>query len=789
MKTPVPFLLALAAVLGGACAVAGLPVDAVVFGVEESEKAHAVAGEASEVIKGGLEQPARRLLPREPADWQGGKVAFTMKVDPALPNYFTVKLWGSDRTRERLVLFCEGKQVGYRHLGDIDMLDIGGGEAECAGRFVYKTTPLPVEMTKGKTTLHFEIQGNGLIWGYGTKWEDYQKPMKEPTRGIYAGYTHTDGFFAPPAAEKQGDAPADPPLCKMPGEEVLAQVKEKMTREVNGVLNGKQPAGQEPIRLLALAYHVKWSPAFQNAGAVTQLVRSGDEIFRNYRKNPKAATNDPRTPNPDWFGLGLFGEAVHLLREPLQAVLGEKIDDGAGGKIARREAWTEMLKVSRDFLRTHRRQYTNQTMIADLNLYRSNRAIAALTPAAALPEAGARRYLYEAIGIQPWLGSDTERGPQKPLGDDYWQLTAKGLTKELGFVGYYGEVLDWVTQIYLATCEPGKRDSGDAKIRAQLARMEVARGIFRYPLTDDEGNRAMRAEAVVGWRDDEHYPGDVTYGERAGKQGSALYSPAATLDPRSVGFAQQMFAENQFFATVEEQLKAANWSIYAALLAVPDEYELLRAQPASRYRLPMTTGMPDFAWADEEDGVLALKIGDRALHPGGPFVAKDDGEILYVSLYWRARHGINNLARVHHITPHFDRVAVVREETQFEPSGMEYKRPDWVNFGFANGGLRYPGDLHSAFAGEKLPIAKIPAGLAFKPGQESIHAGKASFYQLRYGPYLIGMNTTKDKTFALKTPVSPAPVPELIAQKKVALTGELSVAPRTTVVLWLGGAK
>ena len=202
----------------------------------------------------------------------------------------------------------------------------------------------------------------------------------------------------------------------------------------------------------------------------------------------------------------------------------------------------------------------------------------------------------------------------------------------------------------------------------------------------------------------------------------------------------------------------------------------------------MTTGMPDFAWADEEDGVLALKIGYRALHPAGPY-AKDDGEILYVSLYWRARHGINNLARVHHITPHFDRIAVVREETQFEPSGMEYKRPDWVNFGFANGGLRYPGDLHSAFAGEKLPIAKIPAGLAFKPGQENIHAGKASFYQLRYGRYLIGMNTTKEKSFVLPTPTTPAQVPELVSGKPVSLTGRLSVGPRSTVVLDLGEQK
>ena len=41
--------------------------------------------------------------------------------------------------------------------------------------------------------------------------------------------------------------------------------------------------------------------------------------------------------------------------------------------------------------------------------------------------------------------------------------------------------------------------------------------------------------------------------------------------------------------------------------------------------------------------------------------------------------------------------------------------------------------MHSAHAGEKLPIAKIPAGVKFKPGDERVYAGKAEFYTLRYG--------------------------------------------------------
>jgi hypothetical protein len=78
----------------------------------------------------------------------------------------------------------------------------------------------------------------------------------------------------------------------------------------------------------------------------------------------------------------------------------------------------------------------------------------------------------------------------------------------------------------------------------------------------------------------------------------------------------------------------------------------------------MTPGQPDFVFTDEEDGVVALKNGE---------------EILYASLYWRAGNAINFLARVHDAQPSFDRIAVVGEATEFEPSGQMLKGP--VNVG------------------------------------------------------------------------------------------------------------
>ncbi|HUZ08094.1 MAG TPA: hypothetical protein VMV89_11475 [Candidatus Paceibacterota bacterium] len=165
-------------------------VDAIAFGDSASEQAHNFSGTRGEVISGGLGEPARILLPLKTGAWEGGRLTFTLKVDPQKQNYATARLWGSDATEDQLVLFYEGKQIGYRHLGDIDILDIGGGEAAFPGRFIYNTTPLPLEMTRGKTNLNFEIRSYGPTWGYTSQFEQFQKPLAGPTRGIYKLYTH-----------------------------------------------------------------------------------------------------------------------------------------------------------------------------------------------------------------------------------------------------------------------------------------------------------------------------------------------------------------------------------------------------------------------------------------------------------------------------------------------------------------------------------------------------------------------------------------------------------------------
>jgi len=748
-------------------------VDTLSFGNAASEASHAAAANASSTVVGGLGESSRVLLPQTPQSWQGGSVAFTMKVDPNKPNYFTIRLWGSENSPDRLLLFCEGKQIGYIHLGDIDILDFGNDSTDppYKGRFYYNTSPLPTELTQGKSELHFEIRSIGPVWGYGNTFDKFQQTMTVPTRGIYRVYTHTEGFFVPPAGEMQGSVPAVPPVRTGLGPEVLDQLKDRVNHTIAGLLSSTKPLNQMQAEFLARAYHVGWTTAYQNPQVVPQVSGALDLLYANYKKDPKLMLSDPSTPNPDWFGAGPAGNAFWLLSLQLASGLDATIDDGTGAKVTRRAAWADLFHASVVWESRHRRQYSNQSMIVDMNIYNANKALTILDPTQAFPQSQVLHYLYQSVGLEPWLGSETDRGPSRPLGDNYWELTSQGLTKELGFVGYYGEVLDWVTQIYDAT-RLALDQPGDPRIEAQLVKIARARAVLRFPEVDADGNRAMRAETIVGWRDS-HFPGNICYTERSTWDASTLYTAAATLDSELVGGVQQMFADNQFYPSVQEQMAQNNsLRVTAGLLGLPDQYALLQAQPARPKRLPMTDGQPDFVWADTDDGVVAIKHGN---------------ERVYASLYWRARPAINFLARVEDILPATDRIAVVREQIQFVPSGLTWTRPDWTIEGFANGGPKYPIELHSAEAGEQLPIAKVPDGTAYKPGDENPYAGRGTFYALRYGDYLIGMNTTKDTVYTLKTPVGVGSANDLSSGKRVKFTQNgLAVGPGVTSVLYFG---
>ncbi len=731
-----------------------------------SEQLHKLTSDNAQIINGGLGETARILLPPPQPSWTGGKITFKLRVDPKNQNYITIRLWGNDVTDNRLLLLCDGKQVGYRHIGDIDMLDVGSVAPFVNDRFFYTTLPLPVEMTKGKAIMSFEIHSNGPIWAYGDKWDQYQKKMTLPTRGIYRVYIHTDPTFVPSVTEAQGKIPSQT-IREAPGAEVVNLIKARVNNEINHELSQNKPLSQVQMQLLAKAYHVKWCDGYQNDKLVLKVINSLDATYLAYLKTPRIAESDPATPNAEWFGLGICGQVLYLLKEPMQSLLDIKLPGTADGIISRRDAFATMLEACRNWHQWHRRMYSNQSMINDLyGIYYANKGLQNIKPQKALPEEEMLRYFFESLGMQPWLGSETAMGPSRSAGDQYFQLTKKGLTKELGYVGNYGEVLDWVSEMYEAT-RPDPSKPGNEKIKKRIEEIALARAYFRFPSFDNEGYKAMRMETVVGWRDN-HYPGGITYAQRDSWDGTPLQIAAVTMSPKLIGFAKQMIDDNQLYHIMAEHIKTSDFRTTAGLLPMPDQLDVINVQPKTPYELPMTETQPDFAFTDEEDGVVAVKNGD---------------EMLYVSLYWRARNAVNFLARIHFINPVYQNIATIYQDELFEPSGNFYTRKDWTNTGYGNGGIKYPESIHSANEGEKLLIAKIPADVPYKMGDENPYAGRASFYRLKYGKYLIGMNNS-DKVYKMDIPAEFSGATNLITHQLITNSNYIPVNAGTTVILY-----
>ncbi|MFT4090349.1 MAG: hypothetical protein QM645_06425 [Asticcacaulis sp.] len=760
-------------------------LDTLVFGDTISEIEHNLTAENSDVITGGLGQTARRFLPIKAGsantdEWRGGRTSFTLKVDGKQQTYLSVRLWGSDISTNRATLYCDGKQVGYRQLSDIDILDQGANASIKPGHFHYVTHALPQALTTGKNKISCEIRATGPIWRYGGEFAKFQKPMTDPSRGFYALVTHTDPFIS--FAANDGAA-SEYPINTVDGSAVIDKVKARVNTEVEKTwaLKDRAPHQMEII-FLARTFETQWTKGYHRPENLAGILKGADNYYAQFIANPDIAINDRNTPNPGWFGLGLLGEALKITSPHLQAELDASLTGPDGKLITRRAAYEAMFVYSREWNKKHRRLYTNQSMIKDLyGIWNNNEGLIAIGSPKADTRESLMPFFYESIGLIPWTGSLNNKGEPTYAASEgdakfsvprnYYETTQKGLTKELGYVGGYGEVLDWVAAIYDAT-RPAKGQDGDKNIRDQLVKLTQARAYFRVPHADENGYRTMRLETGIGWRD-MYYPGDVMYGQKPSWESSPLQVAVATRDPKLIAYAQQQIADNQFFSSVEHMLKTRTLRSTIGLIDVVSEYETIKTFDIGTNKLPMSKGQPDFVFSDEENGVVAVKNGD---------------DILYASLYWRANYGISGVGRVHYITPTTDRLAtVVLDRQEYEPSGLYYTRPDNPHINGTRFTVKYPDDGPVWTAGEKDPVAKLPEGSKYVPGEDHPYAGRADYYQMTYGPYLIAINASADKTFQLDLPPRNRTIKELVTGQNLPVNqSKLDIKPGTSAVVYLG---
>jgi hypothetical protein len=722
-----------AAAFGGE---AGGVLDTLRLGDEASERAHAFASENSVVRKGGLDQPCRVIMPAAPPSVSGGSVGFTVRCDPQEQTYLTVRLWGGDVGETALYLSHEGLQLGSNHSDwpALDKLNWRQKEPRFPGRFFYSTYMLPRKITRGRERVTLRIVSKGRVYGYAKSYEKAQYRQVAPSQEIHAVHTHTGAFFAPPPGEVQG-VPPKPGRVWRPETE-LGPV-EHATREAQDAIDGalrRQLLRPNEALGLAIAYGSAWARQHGDPAALERVIATVDAYV---------AKDDVKSLG--WFGPGELAEAVWRVHDDA-AKAGRFAEAIGTGDRARGRAYAEFFRRCIDHQTEPRNRggLTNQDIYIVTSVYRANMLLEKLAPERALPKATAVGLVHQAVGLNPYRGrhypgkgvqmSTAYRhiigGPVFLFEDrDYFWVTPKGSPKEHGYVPHYGELAHQLATLYELT--------GDEAVKRQAVRMIAARAPFRVMSNDRNGNACLRIEAVIGWRHS-WYPGAVLYADQ--------YFKAAALfgDPVSLREAQLFMKHGMLY-------RRPHRPQLALIVQRVGYLEKVLAAPPSSFRLPMRDDQPDFAWADEGIRAVAFKHGARRA---------------WMALGWRGA-GVNNIARVHFTEPAVDRIANIRIETEFTPSGMTITRPKELSGCFVEPGAKLVTD------GEPLPLAAGPLG------------GMGDFYVARYGEYLVGMNCTADRMFRLAIPADLARGrrTDLISKRNYRPAAVHRIGPGATAVL------
>ncbi|WP_294481817.1 hypothetical protein [uncultured Victivallis sp.] len=735
--------------------------DAIRFGNAESEKAHNFTGEESAVVQGAYNTTGRKLLKPETESWQSAPMRFRLKVDPAAKNYITVKFWGGDVTHDHLVMFIDNKQMGYMHLGDYDILDYEQCEPrdaphasnpnpQYAGRFTCTTFVLPEVATKGKSEIDVAVRATGKIWGYGNNFGQFQKNVSQDSRGIYAVYIHSDPYFRPGT-----EVAVEPPTPRSDIPEIdLDAVKARIERELAKCL--KSDPARDPWRLplVAEAYHVPWCSAYRNPKVVEYVTAAIDALARRFVKEPEKVVT-----KGSWTGCGEQATALILLEDALKPVLDEEIDNGAGKTVKRRDLWCDLFEASTFQLVRDRRWLANQSQIVDNNGHRNNRAVHILDDSRGVPLEVTLKFMKEALGILPWsngINPDLSNAdPKNTPGKNYYELTKKFHSKEWGFVSNCGESTIWTSaDCYEATIDR-RIGKGDPEIFRTMEQAALARTIFRYPGVTVDNHPVMRLEVYIDWRN-AHFPGEPSY---VGK-GLDLRTIYYTGNEKLLGCFKEMLADGYFQENVAASLRPGKRPDFIGLLHLPERYmEIVKKLGRVNSGMPMRG--EDFVFTDEEIGVVALRNGS---------------DVFFAELFWRARRGINNLAKIHMVTPTAEHIATIHQEQEFIPSGKFSTEPDRVVYDFRPNRFNYPGGYYRQLrAGTRIPQAEH--------ADDQTCIGKAEFYRCSYGPYEIAMNATR-RNQSYRFPV-PAGNYRILPDGPTVEGGTvLEVKPGTTVVLY-----
>lgn len=213
-----------------------------------SEASHAFVNMGNPTGVGGLGLTYREIAPSATSADIGNAayneaLTFTMVCSPTLQNYLTIQLWGSDTTPDVIYLYtaAQGYNTSYYYATNQPELDFQLSDPVLPGRFFYETTPIPLSMTYGKTSVTLTLnaaRSDNYYAGSSTATANLAKG--QTSRPIYAAFTHTNPYLILNGGDPQGTAPsASNPAPPNFNSTYLSSILSSIGTQVQNVLNNQ----------------------------------------------------------------------------------------------------------------------------------------------------------------------------------------------------------------------------------------------------------------------------------------------------------------------------------------------------------------------------------------------------------------------------------------------------------------------------------------------------------------------------------------------------------------------
>jgi len=181
-----------------------------------SESSHSFVNMSQPTGTGALGLTYREIAPSTIAGDVGNAadnevLTFIMTCNPSLQNYLTIQIWGSDTTADVIYLYTtsQGYLVSNYYATNVPELDFQETDPILPGRFVYKTIPIPLSMTSGKTSVTLTLNSAQSYDYYGSAPSSTTNlPPGATSRPIYSAFTHTNPYLIVSSSDPQGAAPS-----------------------------------------------------------------------------------------------------------------------------------------------------------------------------------------------------------------------------------------------------------------------------------------------------------------------------------------------------------------------------------------------------------------------------------------------------------------------------------------------------------------------------------------------------------------------------------------------------